>query len=1069
MYSSKKYLVELVILGVGLSSAAILYQVGRRVDLPLACSPIESTETLSDRAGTPTGSPVAYISRLAEGTDFFGTRPRVGDRLVSAGGQPIQHWLDASRVATQLAREIPRTQHLASETALTTNLELLRSATTPVVDRGNERWIQLTLRRPGVVEPLETWVRLRGLSWPTVGLALAWFMAEMALLGLGAWLLWRRRADPAAMLYFALCATSAVAFVGLFDWQGVIAGRWLGWLFIGCGALVGPLAVHLLAIVPRPSRFLSRRPRWGLVALYVLPSLALLLAAVCAVQIERFASRAETAVEAALWIERLAKLAIAYLELSAALLLAGLGRAAIVFARARSRARRNQARWVLAAMLVAAPLAIWLITSSLFTPAQLVFATGPRVLLFLAQLVFAAGLAASILRARFLLEGRLLNQGLVYVGVSLAATGIFCLLVGLGTAVVGRYYLQWENALAAGLTAMTMVALFGWFRIRLQTSVDRRFLRQKYQLDKALRRLAAAVDRLVEADQLAAQMLQAARDCVGAQRGAVYLRDKVAPRFELSANIGWPLAPGALPATAPLIAEARVDGVLTSRSALTALPSPGQLQLRDFDVELAVPLELEGRAVGLLLLGDKADDSAYSAEDQNFLLALARTTTLALQSAAGHRTIEYLQSRLADHVAKIAEQQRRIVFLQGELLNRGPQRQAGRSTREPAAEEASSPDRRKPRLQSQDNTHTPADTSPQEEEQALSGSSVGPALYGSSPALKHLVSQAVKVASSPASVLIRGESGTGKELLARTIHAHSPRHSGPFIAVHCAALSAGLLESELFGHVKGAFTGADRDRVGRFELAHGGTLFLDEIGDISLETQIKLLRVLQERAFERVGGVARVEIDVRVIAATHQNLEELIRRGRFREDLFYRLNVISLRCPPLRERTGDLFELALQFLRQYAGRAGKHLTRIEEDALEVLAACSWPGNVRQLENAIERAVVLADGDSITRADLPPEVLSGSPPGLQPSNRRERSASRRGRARALAPVLTDEPLLLAAHAATDEPFDVEYDDFERQHLLTTLEECGGNKSLAARRLGMPRSTLFSKLSRLGLEQ
>lgn len=1068
MIRVRHYLVELIIIAVGLSSAAMLYQVGRRVDLPFACSPIEASTTLQDGTVAPTGPRLAYIPRLADGIDIIGPPPQVGDRLLTAGGLPIRHWLDASHVATRLEQDQPRPEGPNPENQSAIDLESLQKAAVPVVDRVNERWVRLELGRKGVAKPIETWVRLRGLSWPTVGLALAWFMAEMTLLGLGAWLIWRRRADPAAMLYFALCATSAVAFVGLFDWQGVIAERWLGWLFIGCGALVAPLAVHLLAIVPRPSRFLRGRPQWGLAALYVLPVLGLLAAALCAVQIERYASRPATAAEATVWLTRLARLAIAYLQFSGVLLLLGLGRAAIVFASARSRARRNQARWVLAATFLAAPIALWLVTSARLTPNMLVFATGPRVLLFLAQLVFAAGLAASVLRVRFFFGGRLLNQGLVYVGISLAATGIFCLLVGLGTAVVGRYYLQWENALAAGLTAMTMVAVLGWLRVRLQTSVDRRFLRQKYQLDKALRRLAAAVDRLVEADQLAGQMLQAARDCVGAQRGAVYVRDKIAPRFELSAHIGWQAAPVALSATAPMIAEARVDGVLSSRSAITALPTPGQLQMREFDAELAVPLELEGRAVGLLLLGDKADDSAYSPEDQNFLIALARTTTLALQSAAGHRTIEYLQTRLADHVAKIAEQQRRIVFLQAELLNRGPQRLTGRAPLELSADETPIAGRRGARRQLKVESRAEATSSSPADTQETATLSIGPALFGSSPALKQLVSQAVKVASSPASVLIRGESGTGKELLARTIHAHSPRHAGPFVAVHCAALSAGLLESELFGHVKGAFTGADRDRAGRFELAHAGTLFLDEIGDISLETQIKLLRVLQERAFERVGGVARIDVDVRVIAATHQNLEELIRRGQFREDLFYRLNVISLRCPPLRERSGDLFELAMQFLRQYADQAGKHLTRIDEDALDALTACSWPGNIRQLENAIERAVVLADGDSITRADLPPEVLAASPSADRVTLRPDRSSARRGRARAMAPVAIDEPLPLAAHAATDEPFDVGFDDFERQRLLATLEECGGNKSLAARRLGMPRSTLFSKLSRLGIE-
>ncbi|MCA9096643.1 MAG: sigma 54-interacting transcriptional regulator, partial [Planctomycetaceae bacterium] len=229
---------------------------------------------------------------------------------------------------------------------------------------------------------------------------------------------------------------------------------------------------------------------------------------------------------------------------------------------------------------------------------------------------------------------------------------------------------------------------------------------------------------------------------------------------------------------------------------------------------------------------------------------------------------------------------------------------------------------------------------------------------GKSPAIQRVLTTVRKVAASQSSVLIRGESGTGKELLAQAIHENSPRKNGPLVRVHCGALAAGLLESELFGHVKGAFTGAHRDKVGRFEMANGGTLFLDEIGDISLETQIKLLRVLQERTFEPVGSSRTVQVDVRLIAATHQNLEKLIAEGKFREDLFYRLNVISITSPPLRERTDDILELSLHFLRQGGERLGKRLTYIEDRALEAMLRYGWPGNVRQLENAIERACVL---------------------------------------------------------------------------------------------------------------
>jgi len=330
--------------------------------------------------------------------------------------------------------------------------------------------------------------------------------------------------------------------------------------------------------------------------------------------------------------------------------------------------------------------------------------------------------------------------------------------------------------------------------------------------------------------------------------------------------------------------------------------------------------------------------------------------------------------------------------------------------------------------------------------------------------VRDLLEKAAKVAASQASVLVRGESGTGKELLARAIHRHSPRAEKPFVTVHCAALSSSLLESELFGHVKGAFTGADRDKAGRFELADGGTLFLDEIGDISLETQTKLLRVLQQRTFERVGGVQTLNVDVRLIAATHQNLEELIRQGRFREDLYYRLNVISLRCPALRERPEDIFELALHFLRSYANQLGKTPTRIDEDALEVLMNYAWPGNIRQLENAIERAVVLAERETIHVDDLPPEIISTVPeavaaaPTNRLSTRREPAVTGRLLRSSVVETIVAAPAGLAD----------ELDHLERERLSEALVRAAGNKAEAARALGIPRSTLFSKLRKYGLD-
>jgi len=292
------------------------------------------------------------------------------------------------------------------------------------------------------------------------------------------------------------------------------------------------------------------------------------------------------------------------------------------------------------------------------------------------------------------------------------------------------------------------------------------------------------------------------------------------------------------------------------------------------------------------------------------------------------------------------------------------------------------------------------------------------------------------------------------------VHENSPRAGRPFVKVHCAALSAGLLESELFGHVKGAFTNAIRDKVGRFEAANGGTLFLDEIGDISLEVQTKLLRVLQEMTFERVGSSDPIQVDVRLIAATHQDLEELIRHGRFREDLLYRLNVFPIRVPALRERVEDIPELVAHFLRLYGTRSGASVTSADDDALVILKSYHWPGNIRQLENVIERAVVIAEGPVITPAELPPELLDH-----QPEAHRTDAAAPEANGLWSSPHST--ALTTTAPGVFFQNHRAERERREREQLVRALAAAAGNKAEAARALGMARSTLVSRLKRLGL--
>ncbi len=311
-------------------------------------------------------------------------------------------------------------------------------------------------------------------------------------------------------------------------------------------------------------------------------------------------------------------------------------------------------------------------------------------------------------------------------------------------------------------------------------------------------------------------------------------------------------------------------------------------------------------------------------------------------------------------------------------------------------------------------------------------------IVGESAVMQEVFEVVKQVAPTRASVLLQGESGTGKELIAQAIHQLSPRSKQPLVIVHCAALAPTLLESELFGHEKGAFTSAHERRIGRFEQAQGGTLFLDEIGEIDATVQIKLLRFLGERTFERVGSNKTLTADVRLVAATNKNLEELAKTGAFREDLFFRLRVVEIRLPPLRERTVDLPLLAQNFLREFAHENNKAVSEFTADALELLVNYSWPGNVRELRTAIEHAVVLCRSEKITARDLPPSV-------------------RRGAAASAA----DPARLLARN-------DLTVTEAEKQLIIRALKETGGNRTLAAQKIGMSRRTLHRKLHAYHLE-
>jgi formate hydrogenlyase transcriptional activator len=328
-------------------------------------------------------------------------------------------------------------------------------------------------------------------------------------------------------------------------------------------------------------------------------------------------------------------------------------------------------------------------------------------------------------------------------------------------------------------------------------------------------------------------------------------------------------------------------------------------------------------------------------------------------------------------------------------------------------------------------------------------------ILGQSAVWQALMQQINAIAVSDATVLIRGETGTGKELIARALHARSPRSSLPLVKVNCGAISAGLVESELFGHTKGAFTGAVQKRVGRFELAHGGTIFLDEVGELPLDTQVKLLRVLQEGEFEPVGSSQSVRVDVRVIAATNRNLEEAISANKFRADLYFRLNVIPLEVPPLRERRSDITELLLYFMERFARKAGKSVRGISTAGLEAAMAYDWPGNVRELSNVVERAVVLSKGPLLELDLKPTSSRQSNRPGAPP----------------VAP--TNGRRVTPTRAATDPAADIDSppdEEAQRRQILAALERANWvieGEQGAARLLNITPSTARSRMKRLGI--
>lgn len=943
------------------------------------------------------------------------TLPKAGDILVEFHGRPVRSFVDFAWAHAAL-----RYARIDSGGALPAEAnpkDLGATSELTLVEYPDQlRYVKVRFRRPGADSILTGWLQLERQSALRIGITLFWFILQTGITLVSGIAAWQRPFDRSLKLFCILSGLTLIAFVGGDHWW-VISGRLALILpFAVAGILLPAVLLHFFLVYPTTKPALLQRPHTILGLIYAGPVI-MSLATVAVAVAGSWLSGSWGEGPFGLWMTRtIARGAIvlmnllqgsilAYLSVSLLYFGASLAAMAESLVRVRDLVQRRQVQSILWAGMAASIPVGYALYLALFRPQQ--FALGAsQIPMFIASLLFMVAYAVGIARFKLLLIDQVLSRGMWYFVLSGGLGFLFSAAIG-----VGSVALHSQNASLFGQPVPMVIVLtlvvFGllWSKDRMQRSIDREFFREKYQLDRALLRMNRAVSNLWGRDAVAGNLLGSCCEALRVEQAALYLWVPEHLRFKLASAVGWPEAPATLPGSEE---QLKLLGPGNSIQRVPSADSGDQVLVRAMNAELITGLEVDGELAGFVALGRKPSGAAFTAEDVAFLTAMGRITGVALHCAKVHEEISRLNEDLQAKTDKLVDQERRISMLQG-IVN------SVNSSPRPLA---------------------------------VAGELQRSTIKGNGPAITQVLETVRKVAASEASVLVRGESGTGKELLARTIHENSPRKAGPLVAVHCAALSPQLLESELFGHVKGAFTDAREDKPGRFAMAHGGTLFLDEIGDISLDVQIKLLRVLQERTFEPVGSSVPVEADVRVIAATHQNLERLIAEGKFREDLYYRLNVISVTLPPLRERKEDLLELAMHFLAQSAQKSGRPIGYFDEAAIEALTAYSWPGNIRELHNVIERSVVMSEGGQITVAELPLAVARATF-GVE------------------SPRLGHEiPRRSSSNFAAAERVVIGSAD-EKQQLIAALERCGGNKAEAARLMGIPRSTFFSRLRRHGL--
>lgn len=986
--------------------------------------------------------------------------PQPGDRLLSLNGHPLRTFLDYidQLMLLRSAKIVPGGQlPPGSDPSELSNVPGLVEVYGTDSRQSPERLVEIRFRAAASAPPALTnrvYLPIHPVDILDVSLTLFWFVCQLSILAVALAAYWHRPFDRVAQNFCLMCCASMGAFVAGFHWWILSGSPLLNIPFIVSAMLLPSMVLNFFLVFPAEPEFV--RARRSLIRLVLFGPSGLMTALLVVVYwsawclngrsddagtlnlFQRLAVLVHVVVTGGGQPLDLTDLATQLLATLRTLVHVAIVMGSVYFAatvtvlatsliRIHSPRERRQALSILVAALIATVPICYTLYLAFFRKVD--FALGQaQIPMFVASMLFMAAYAHSMLRHRLMLADDMSERSRRYVLMSLLVSGGFATCLALG-GVAAHYYSLPLNSTTAQRISLFLILLLAaslslWVRDRLQAAVDRNFFSEKYQLERTLQQLNRAAGYLADPSGMSEITLRTCQDVIDASSACMYARDG-SGAFRLIGARSAPAAPLVLRGDQVPLAEPGEMVVQRVPSAKRDAMNPIQRLLQELKAELLCFLEDEGGLHGLIVVGRRRGGVAYTAEDIAFLHAIGQMSVLALHSSRANQTMARLDAELKVKVDRIADQQRQLAMLRAELTNL--QQDAG---------------------------------------QTLVASGDGEfdrdGVRGNSPELLVVLSQVRKVARSLSTVLIRGESGTGKEMLARVIHRNSERAAAPLICVNCAALSSSLLESELFGHVKGAFTGAHADKVGRFQAAHGGTLFLDEIGDISPETQVKLLRVLQERCFEPVGSDRTVQVDVRLIAATNRDLESMIARGQFREDLFYRLNVVTVTLPPLRARRDDLIELVFYFLSRASQKARKQIRQIDPAALMALEQHPWPGNIRELENVIERAVVLADGDVITLDDLPTELRQ--------------------------PTVKAIPFVAAAKATarTAQPFveaEEGFGDAGRQQTLLVsdgmdaaaeeallrrvLQEAAGNKARAARRLNLPRSTFYSKCKKYGI--